>query len=138
MFLFNFFEVCHFLCKKNKNIIQVSPLNQWNKKYTWFSRKIFVLYRKWKIKSVAVLDVQVAAHLEAFGIKQSVLSLHISVLGMWRGIHMRLHISYAKACFCSSKLVHFFKFSFREIYFSNKFWEHQFFSIVNVWHSFTY
>ena len=36
--------------------------------------------------------------------------------------------------FCSSKLVHFFKFSFREIYFSDKFWECQFFSIVNVWY----
>ena len=36
--------------------------------------------------------------------------------------------------FCSSKLVHFFKCSFREIYFSDKFWERQFFSIVNVWH----
>ena len=32
----------------------------------------------------------------------------------------------------------FFKFSFREIYFSSKFWERQFFSIVNVWHSVTY
>ena len=29
------------------------------------------------------------------------------------------------------------KFSFRGIYFSDKFWKHQFFSIVNVWHSFT-
>ena len=40
--------------------------------------------------------------------------------------------------FCSSKHVHFFKFSFREICFSDKFWERQFFSIANVWHSFIY
>ena len=35
--------------------------------------------------------------------------------------------------FCSSKQVHFFKFSFRQIYFLDKFWKRQFFSIVNVW-----
>ena len=39
---------------------------------------------------------------------------------------------------CSSKLVYFFKFSFREIYFSDKFWRRLFFSIVNVWRFFTY
>ena len=36
-----------------------------------------------------------------------------------------------------SKLVYFFKFSSREIYLSIKFQECQFFSIVNLWHSFT-
>ena len=49
--------------------------NQLTNKYTWFSRKIFVLYRKWKIKNVVVLDVRSAAHLESFLMKQGVLFL---------------------------------------------------------------
>ena len=58
---------------------------------------IFVFYRKWNIKSVA-LDVQSATHLKAFLIKQGMLFLHISnVLGMCRGVHMRLRASYAEA-----------------------------------------
>ena len=32
----------------------------------------------------------------------------------------------------------FFKIYLQEFYFSEKFWERQFFSVVNVWHSFTY
>ena len=71
MFLFNYFQVCHPLCKENKSI-QFSPLNQWNK-HTWFSRKILVFYRKRKIKNTVVLDVRSAAHLEAFLIKQGML-----------------------------------------------------------------
>ena len=67
-------------------------------KYTWFSPKIFVLYRKWKIKSIIVLDMQSAAHLEAFWIKQCMLFLHLSnVVGMCSGVHMWWHASYAKA-----------------------------------------
>ena len=58
---------------------------------------IFVFYRKWNIKSVA-LDVQSATHLEAFLIKQGMLFLHISnVLGMCRGVRMQLRASYAEA-----------------------------------------
>ena len=99
MFLFNSFEVFCPLYKENKNM-QFSPLNQWNKnKDTWFSRKIFVFYRKGKIKATVVLDVQSAAHLEAFWIKQGVLFLHVSnVLGVCRGVRVRWHASYAEAC----------------------------------------
>ena len=75
MFLSNSFEVCRPLCKQNKNML-FSPLNQWNKKskHTWISRKIFVFYRKWKIKNTVVLYVRSAAHLQAFWIKQDVLT----------------------------------------------------------------
>ena len=67
-------------------------------KYTWFSRKIFVSYRKWKINNVVVLDVRSAAHLEAFLIIQVVLFLYVSdVLGVCRGVRMRSHASYAEA-----------------------------------------
>ena len=83
--------------KENVNITQFSPLNQSNNKYILFSCKIFVLYRKWKIKRVAVLDVQSAANLEVFLIKQYMLFLHVSnVLGMCRAVHVRLHTSYAE------------------------------------------
>ena len=59
-----------------------------------------MLYRKWKTKNVVVLDVQTATHLEAFLIKQGVLFWHVSdVLGMCRGMHVQLHISYAEAWF---------------------------------------
>ena len=74
MFLFNLSKSVVLCVKKNVNIIQFSPLNQWNNKYTWFSRKIFVFYRRWKIKNV-VLDVRSAAHFETFLIKQGVLFL---------------------------------------------------------------
>ena len=77
------------LCRENVNIIQFSPLNEWNNEYTWFSPKIFVFYRKWEIKNVVVL---------LFLIKQGILFLHVSsVLGMCRGMHMQSHASYAKA-----------------------------------------
>ena len=66
------------MCEENVNVIQFSPLNQWNNKYTWFSRKIFVFCSKWKIKNVVVLDMWSATHLEAFLIKQGVLFLHVS------------------------------------------------------------
>ena len=62
-----------------------------------------MLYRKWKIKIVVVLDVWSAAHLEDFLIKQSVLFFffHVSnVLGVCRGMRMRSLASYAKACTC--------------------------------------
>ena len=52
-----------------------------------------------KGKERVVLDVQSAAHLEAFLIKQGVLFLLISnVLGMHRGMRVQLHASYAEAC----------------------------------------
>ena len=76
MFLSNLWKPIVLCVKKMK--IQYSFYhwtNQITNKYTWFSRKIFVLYRKWKIKNVAVLDVQSAAHLEAFLMKQGVLLL---------------------------------------------------------------
>ena len=54
-------------------------------KCTWFSRKIFAIYRKWKIKNVVVLDMWSAIHFEAFFINQAMLFLHASnVLGMRR------------------------------------------------------
>ena len=56
-----------------------------------------MFYRKWNIKNTVVLDVRSVTHLEAFWIKQGVLFLHIYVLGVWRGVHMQLHTSYAKA-----------------------------------------
>ena len=95
IFLFNSFEVCRF-----------SPLNQWNqKKHTWFSRKIFTFYRKWKIKNAVVLDVRSAAHLEPFLIKQGVLFLHVSnVSGVYRGVRLRSHVWYAEACNVMNKL----------------------------------
>ena len=66
---------------------------------TRFSCKIFVFYRKWKIRNVVVLDVLYAAHLEAFLIKQGVLFLQVSsVLGVCRGMRVWSHASYAKAC----------------------------------------
>ena len=66
--------------------------NETKNKYTWFSCKIFVLYRKWKIKSIVILDVWSATHLEVFWMKQGVLFLHVSnVLGVCRGVHMRWH-----------------------------------------------
>ena len=104
MFLSNSFEVCRPLCKQNKNML-FSPLNQWNKKskHTWISRKIFVFYRKWKIKNTIVLDVRSAAHLEAFWIKKGVLFLHVSnVLGVCRGVRLWLHALYAEVCLCSA------------------------------------
>ena len=76
-----------------------------------------MLHRKWKIKSVVVLDVRSAAHLEAFWMKQGVI-LHVSnVLGMCRGACMRSHTSYAKTIsamarnhlWCAQKLNVFFK-----------------------------
>ena len=66
--------------------------HHWNneiKKYTLFSRKIFVLYRKWKIESGVVLDVRSAAHLKAFWVKKGVLFLHASkVVGVCRGVRV--------------------------------------------------
>ena len=104
MFLFNSFEVCRSLCKENKNIIQFHHwTNEIKNKYTWFSCKIFVFYRKWKIKNTIVLDVRSAAHLEAFWIKKGVLFLHVSnVLGVCRGVRLWLHALYAEACLCSA------------------------------------
>ena len=56
-----------------------------------------MFYRKWKIRNI-VLDVQSAAHLESYLIKQGMLFLHVSsVLDACRGIHVRLHTSYAEA-----------------------------------------
>ena len=82
MFLFNLLKsVVLCLNKENVNIIQFLPLNgpHWTNeitnKCTWFSCKIFVFYRKWKIKNVAVLHVWSAAHLEAFLLKQGMLFL---------------------------------------------------------------
>ena len=87
------------LCGENVNIIKFSPLNEWNNKYIWFSRKFFVFYRKWEIKNVVVLDVQSAAHLKAFLIKQGMHFLHVaSVLGMCSGMCVQSHASYAEAC----------------------------------------
>ena len=48
-------------------------INEITNKYTWFSRKILVFHRKWKIRNVVVLDVRSATRLEAFLIKQGVL-----------------------------------------------------------------
>ena len=82
MFLFNLLKsVILCLNKENVNIIQFLPLNgpHWTNeitnKCTWFSCKIFVFYRKWKIKNVAVLHVWSAAQLEAFLLKQGMLFL---------------------------------------------------------------
>ena len=72
MFLFNYFEVCRPLYNENKTYNFHQWPNEIKNKHTWFSRKIFVFYRKWKIKNV-VLDVRSAAHLKAFWIKQGVL-----------------------------------------------------------------
>ena len=47
-------------------------INEITNKYTWFSRKILVFHRKWKIRKVAVLDLRSATCLEAFLIKQGV------------------------------------------------------------------
>ena len=50
------------------------------------------------MKHVVVLEVRSAAHREAFLVKQGVLFLHISnVLGVFRGVRVRLHASYAEA-----------------------------------------
>ena len=50
------------------------------------------------MKHVVVLGVRSAAHLEAFLIKQGVL-LHVSnVLGVYKGVRVRSHASYAEAC----------------------------------------
>ena len=64
IFLFNSFEVCHPLCKENKNI-QFSPLNQWNKKDREFLVRSlrFIKSERWK---TVVLDLRSVAHLEAF------------------------------------------------------------------------
>ena len=57
-----------------------------------------MLYRKWKIESIIVLDVRSAAHLEAFWMKQDMILLHVSnVLGLCRGVRVRSHASFAKA-----------------------------------------
>ena len=81
-------------------IIQFSPLNQWNNKYTWFSRKIFLFYWKWKIKNV-VLDVQSAAHLEAFLIKQGV--LFFACLQYFR--HAQRHVHAITCLICRSLII---------------------------------
>ena len=79
--------------------------NEIKKKHTWFSRKIFTFYRKWKIKNAVVLDVRSAAHLETFLIKQGVLFLHVSnVSGVYRGVRLRSHVWYAEACNVMNKL----------------------------------
>ena len=61
-----------------------------------------MFYRKWKITHV-VLDVQSAAHLEAFLIKPGIVFLaHLvflaHVLGLCRGVAVQSHASYAEAC----------------------------------------
>ena len=66
MFHFNSFEVC---CPWHVH----HWTNEIKYKHTWFSRKIFVFYRKWKIKSTVVLDMRSDSHLEDFLIKQGVL-----------------------------------------------------------------
>ena len=72
MFLFNSFKSVVLYVKKVKRYNFLHWTNEIKNKHTWFSRKIFVFYRKWKIKNV-VLDVRSAAHLKAFWIKQGVL-----------------------------------------------------------------
>ena len=51
MFLFNYFEVCRPLYKENKTYNFHQWPNEIKNKHTWFSRKIFVFYRKWRIKN---------------------------------------------------------------------------------------
>ena len=87
MFLFNYFQVCHPLCKENKSI-QFSPLNQWNK-HTWFSHKILVFYRKRKIKNTCFRRAICCTPWSFFNQTR-----HVDVC---RGVHMRSHTSYAKA-----------------------------------------
>ena len=56
---------------------------------------MFVFYRKQKIRNVVVLDVRSAVHLEAFF---ACFFLHVSnVLGVYRGVRVRSHVSYAEA-----------------------------------------
>ena len=64
-----FHQSCFFLMSKSFH----HWTNQITYKYTWFPHKIFVLYRKWKIKNVAVLNMRSVAHLEAFLIKKGML-----------------------------------------------------------------
>ena len=60
---------------------------------------IFVFYRKWKVKNIVVLDVRSAAHFEAF-FNQARLAFFRTSLMFYvgRGVRVRLHASYAKAC----------------------------------------
>ena len=100
MFLFNYFEVCRPLCKENKNAI-FSPLNQQNKKCTWFSCKIFVLEWKKKVKDKNCCFRRVICRTPWSFLNQikHAFFWHVSnVLGMCRGVRMRLHTSYAEAC----------------------------------------
>ena len=60
MFLFNSFEACRSLREENKNNFH-HWANEIKNKHTWFSRKIFVFYKKWKIKNALVLDVRSAS-----------------------------------------------------------------------------
>ena len=83
--------------------------NEIENKHTWFSWKIFLFNRKWKIKKTLVLDVWSATYLKTFWIKQGMLLfLHVSnVSGMCRG--MRLRLAFAIACLiCWSLLLSFF------------------------------
>ena len=52
------------------------------------------------IKKVGVLDVRSAAHLDAFLSNKAWFFLHVSnVLGVCRGVRVRLYASYAEACY---------------------------------------
>ena len=103
MFLSNSCEVCRPLCKQNKTCNFHHWINEIKSKHTWISRKIFVFYRKWKIKNTIVLDMRSAAHLEAFWIKKGVLFLHVfNVLGVCRGVRLWLRALYSEACLCSA------------------------------------
>ena len=83
-----------FLFNLSKSFI-ISPLNQWNNKYTWFSRKIFVIYRKWRLWIF-------------FNQTRLVFFLHVSnVLGVCRGVRVRSHASYAEAWIFGFEFVYF-------------------------------
>ena len=68
--------------------------NEITNKYIWYSCKMFVLYRKWKIKNIVVFS---RTPWSLFNQTRHAFFLHVSnVLGICRGIPMRLHTSYAE------------------------------------------
>ena len=94
-------------------IKQLSPLNQWSNKYTWFSCKIFVFHRKWKIRNIVVLGMQSAAHIEAFLIKQGM--LFFAHLQCFR--HVRRPVRVITCLICRSLRVRLHQIQWHEKYF---------------------